>query len=126
MTEAERESVVQEQITAIGRESFPDNPDVEWEVLGIKHEGRYSFVETLPHPDEVGEERFMFVLVVDDVEQAHCVGCYAFDGSWSLHFDDPKAPTDWQTLAAAPAAPPPARQPPKTQATPKKKFWKFW
>ncbi len=127
MNQDERESVINEQITAIGQESFPDNPDVDWEVLEIKHEGPYAFVEALPHPDEIGAARFMFVLTVDDVETAHCVGCYDFEAEWGLLFDDPGAPTDWKHMAAAPA--PPRPQPAKAvsnDTNKKKPFWKFW
>lgn len=92
-----RDGVVRARIDAIGKESFPDNPDVHWEVLGILHRGDYSFVETEPKPSTVGYPKFKFVLWFRSDDPPVVAGCYALErGRWTLLFTAPDAPTDWQ------------------------------
>jgi hypothetical protein len=66
------------------------------------------------------------VLTVDDVETAHCVGCYEFGEEWSLLFSDPNGTSDWQHMDAAPAPPPPQQAKATSDGNAKKPFWKFW
>ena len=49
-----REKYIREHMDEIGRESFPDNPDVTWRVTDIAHQGELSVVEVEPQPDTVG------------------------------------------------------------------------
>jgi hypothetical protein len=94
----ERKQVILEHIGEIAGDTFPDD-DVEWKVLGIRHEGEYSFVESEPVPPTVGYPRFKFVLRFEAFGRVHDVGCYALVGDkWSLLAATPGAPQDWRSI----------------------------
>lgn len=87
----ERENFIKSNLLAWGRESFPDNPDVNWPVGRFQHSNDYSYVESEPHPPEVGYPRFKFVVDFRDADKPEVVGCYAQESSeWFLQFgEDP-------------------------------------
>ena len=97
-----RDELIWAKINDLGRESFPDDPDVVWQVRSIVHADSYSFVEATPNPATVGYPRFMFVLSFAAAAEPAVVGCYCFDrGLWSLLFTTPNTPADWIGLFPA-------------------------
>ena len=94
---AKREAAIRERIQDIGEDTFPDD-DVDWKLLGFRHEGDYCFAEV--EPDTVGYPRFIFVLHFDGFGHMHECGCYCMaDGSWTLLSTTPGAPTDWKKIS---------------------------
>jgi len=95
-----REPVIRQRLQAIGLESFPDDTDVTWRLLGIVDAGAFSIVEAAPEPDTVGYPRFRFVLDFPSPDTPRVVGCYCWErgGRWGLLFADPGAPEDWKRL----------------------------
>jgi hypothetical protein len=60
---AEIEGYVRERVTELGRETFPDNPEVKWIVHGCTHTQQWVLAEVEPEPAEVGYPRFKFGFV---------------------------------------------------------------
>jgi hypothetical protein len=103
---ADRDELIRARINDLGRNSFPDDPDVLWQVRSIVHADHYSFVEAEPSPATVGYPRFMFVLWFASGAEPVVVGCYCFErGLWSLLFTTPNTPSDWVGLFPAAGLP---------------------
>jgi len=60
---AEIEAYVRQHATEIGKETFPDNPDVKWIVHGFTHTHQLILAEVEPDSAEVGYPRFKFGFV---------------------------------------------------------------
>lgn len=89
----EIEAWVRKHITELGREWFPDNPDVEWLVHGIVHGPELVLAEVEPRPDEVGYPRFKFGFLSKDGGVPRLVAVYCVEaGGYSLLAKDPAAP----------------------------------
>jgi hypothetical protein len=95
----ERDQIIRERINDIGREDFPEDTGVSWDVLKIVHAGEYSFVEAEPDSPDVGYPKFIFVLQFMKSGKPFGVACYCFDKKrWSLLSTSDGASTDWQEL----------------------------
>jgi hypothetical protein len=92
----DRDETIRLKIDDLGRKSFPDEPDVDWQVRRIVHADTYSFVEAEPIPATLGYPKFMFVLSFAMALEPAVVGCYCLDrGLWRLLFSMPNLPSDW-------------------------------
>jgi hypothetical protein len=97
--ERERDQIIQEKINEIGRETFPEDTEVSWEILKIVHAGEYSFVEAKPDPSTVGYPKFILVLAFAKNGKPFEVGCYCFDRNrWGLLSTSEGTSSDWQDL----------------------------
>jgi hypothetical protein len=78
---------VEEHIQGVGSESFPDN-NVEWRVIEIEHRAQFTLVKTMPYPNSVGYDRFVFVFVFNpDHTDAQLKAVYAkHSGTYGLLF----------------------------------------
>lgn len=105
----ERESVIQQRINEIGRESFPDSADAGWRILGSEHVGSYSFVEAEATFATVEYPQVVFVLLFGENDQTTVVGCYegqsVHDGfyggdgvEYGLLFAKPDTSDEWRSL----------------------------
>ncbi|MBL7042426.1 MAG: DUF3592 domain-containing protein [Pirellulaceae bacterium] len=84
-----RETKIKQQIDAIGREAFPDSPNVVWSIREIIHkEEDVAFAEVEPNPsDPIGWTRLKFALHFGRKEKPTLAACYGFsDGLWSAVF----------------------------------------
>jgi len=91
--EIDRDQWLSENLEAVGHESFPDDEDVSWKILGRRHRAEFSFVETAPEPATVGYARFGFVFDWSAGATPRLVGCYVTnDTRWSLLFSSGKLP----------------------------------
>ena len=97
---AEIESYVREHANEIGRESFPDNPEVQWTVHGFTHTAQLVLAEFEPNSEEVGYPRFRFGFTGGNTSSPKHVATYCFeDGAYSLLSTGPGAPRNLpQTL----------------------------
>jgi hypothetical protein len=94
-----REEILRKRIDEHGHQCFPDDENVIWNVLEIRHHDQYSFVQTQPDPDTVGYPRFTFVFLFAAAKDPQLVGCYALDrGKWTVLFTSPGASTDWRNF----------------------------
>lgn len=71
---------IRQNATELGREWFPDNPDVEWVVHGIVHGPDLVLAEVEPRPDEVGYPRFKFGFLSKDGAAPMLVAVYCLEG----------------------------------------------
>jgi hypothetical protein len=95
----DRDQLIRERINDIGRESFPEDTGVSWDVLKIVHAGEYSFVEAEPDSPEVGYPKFIFVLKFAESGKPFEVACYCFDKKrWTLLSSSEGTSPDWQEL----------------------------
>jgi hypothetical protein len=98
--EDERGRWVSENLDAVGHESFPDDEDVRWRALEIRHRAEFSFVEAEAEPATVGYAKFGFVFDWAAGRPPQLVGCYVTnDTRWSLLFSSGKVPA-WSASAA--------------------------
>jgi len=94
-----RERLIRDQIDDVGRESFPDDGDVSWNIRKMTHHGVFSIVEVEPVPDTVGYPRFEFVLHFLAEESLEVVGCYCWSHErWELLFSSHDAPDGWLAI----------------------------
>ena len=97
--ERERDQIIREKINDIGRETFPEDTEVSWEILKIVHAGKYSFVETEPDPSTLGYPKFILVLAFTKSGKPIEVGCYCFErNQWDLLSTSEGTSSDWQDL----------------------------
>ncbi len=84
-----RETKIKQHIDDIGREAFPDSPNVVWSIREIIHkEEDVAFAEVEPKPsDPIGWTRLKFALHFASNEKPTLAACYGFsDGLWSSVF----------------------------------------
>jgi hypothetical protein len=81
-TEIER--WIREHVTEVGRETFPDNPEVAWSVKGFRHAADLVLAEVVPEPDEVGYPRFVFGFAGGSARPRHVATWCFSDGSYTL------------------------------------------
>jgi hypothetical protein len=84
-----RETKIKQQIDDIGREAFPDSPNVVWSIREIVHkEEDVAFAEVEPKPsDPIGWARLKFALHFGRKEKPTLAACYGqSDGLWSSVF----------------------------------------
>ena len=82
---AEIEAYVRAHATEIGRETFPDNPDVKWIVHGFTHTQQLILAEVEPEPADVGYPRFKFGFVGGPAAPPRHVATYCFEsGAYAL------------------------------------------
>lgn len=97
MRDAEDE--IQNILQSVAKEAFPDNTDVQWQVLEITQQGGFYCVEAEPVPAAVGYPRFRFVLGRAPSGDLCDHGCYCLDnGRWSLLYTTPNTSGDWRAL----------------------------
>ena len=66
-------------VTALARETFPDNLHNSWRVLQTLELGEQTYVMVEPDPDDVGYSRFVFLLVPGTDTAARCVATYCLE-----------------------------------------------
>jgi hypothetical protein len=89
---SEIEAYIREHVTELGRETFPDNPDVKWSVHGFTHTPRLVLAEVVPEPDEVGYSRFKFGFVGGGASPPEHVATYCLEsGAYTLLCHTPGA-----------------------------------
>jgi hypothetical protein len=100
MPESDRESWIRQNINHIGRDAYPDYPDVKWTFHGVVHQGGYTFVEAEPTPaDPIGWPRVRFVLRCEADAQPILAGGYGLEqAGWQRIFATSDTPTDWDQL----------------------------
>ena len=97
MRDAEDE--VRSILQSVAEEAFPDNTDVQWQVLEITQRAGFYCVEAEPIPATVGYPRFRFVLGRAESGQFLDLGCYCLaKGAWSLLYTTPNTSSDWKAL----------------------------
>lgn len=66
MGPSEVEDYVRGKVVQFAEKQFPDNPGLQWALLGFRHREdlRVVFAEVEPQPDEVGYSRFQFAFLV--------------------------------------------------------------
>jgi hypothetical protein len=89
-TEVER--WIREHATEVGREEFPDNPQVVWSVKGFRHSADLVLAEVVPDPDEVGYPRFVFGFAGGSARPRHVATWCFRDGGYTLLCTGPGAP----------------------------------
>ena len=82
-----RDEILAENITAWGREHVGTGDDtlIDWHILSSRHEGDLSYVEVKPTPQEVGYDKFVFVISFAD-EPAGLIATYCFENGEYLMF----------------------------------------
>jgi hypothetical protein len=79
------EAVVLRDVDRLGKQGFPDNPNVTWETLGHKVSAGIFYVEVRPTPDEVGYPKFVFAIGCRAANVPEVLATYAFDkGAYTL------------------------------------------
>jgi hypothetical protein len=92
---AEIEAYVREHATQLGRETFPDNPDVKWIVHGFAHMRELILAEVEPEPAEIGYPRFKFGFVGGRAVSPKHVATYCLEsGAYTLLCTAQGAPRD--------------------------------
>lgn len=84
----ELEQFIQENISSIAEEAFPENKDNEWIIHNIIEHPKGIEVEVEPKPDNVGYPRFRFILEFKTPVKPKITYCYFQDetGEWDLLF----------------------------------------
>jgi hypothetical protein len=89
----EIDAYIREHATALGRETFPDNPEVRWMVHAITRTPQLILAEVEPRPDEVGYARFKFAFVASGATPPRHVATYCLEqGRFHLLCTAPGAP----------------------------------
>jgi hypothetical protein len=89
----EIDAYIREHATDLGRETFPDNPDVQWTVHGVTRTPQLILAEVEPRPDEVGYPRFKFAFVAGGPAPPRHVATYCLEqGRFRLLCTAPGAP----------------------------------
>jgi hypothetical protein len=89
----EIEAYVREHATDLGRETFPDNPAVQWIVHGFTRTPQLILAEVEPRPDEVGYARFKFGFIAGGTKPPRHVATYCLEGGrYELLCTGPGAP----------------------------------
>ena len=86
MDPVEAEDYIRRHLVRIAEAQFPDNPGLEWAVLGFRHREDLGVLlaEVEPRPDEVGYPRFQFAFLVASDPPTH-VATYCFEsGRYAL------------------------------------------
>jgi hypothetical protein len=91
---AEAERWIREHVTEVGREEFPDNPEVAWSVKGFRHAADLVLAEVVPEPDEVGYPRFVFGFAAGAARPRHVATWCLRDGGYTLLSSGHGAPPD--------------------------------
>lgn len=88
ISESNRIEWIEKNVNSVGHESFPDDEEVQWKALSIKHESSLSFVEAVAEPASVGYAKFGFVFDFSVEATPELLACYVNnDTKWSLLFD---------------------------------------
>ncbi len=82
-----RGQILADNITAWGREHVGTGDDtlVTWSILSARDENHLSYVEVAPEPDEVGYDKFVFVISFAD-EEPNLIATYCFEDGKFLMF----------------------------------------
>lgn len=81
----EVERYIGDNLTAIGRNQFPDNPEEDWELLQVKQDSDFVMAEVKPATDEVGYERFVFCFPAHTTGTPQPVATFCFEnGSYEM------------------------------------------
>lgn len=81
----EIEAYVRGHVAELGRDTFPDNPEVQWIVHGFTHTPQLILAEVEPRPDEVGYPRFKFGFVAGGAKPPKHVATYCLEsGTYKL------------------------------------------
>ncbi len=92
------ENIIRNNIQSIGDESFPDSV-VEWGIANLFCKGQYGFVEVVPKPNEVGYEKFIFVINVEGENSFNVASCYSWENNkWEILFTDSNERDEWKEV----------------------------
>ena len=79
ISEAERESYIEQNIQSIADEQFPDDEGEQWTIHGYSHQNAVTFVELEPETDDVGYDEFVFAISFKEPSKPDVLATYRLE-----------------------------------------------